>query len=136
MESLKPHIGTKSKQFREEITASRIAAFCKAVHAPVNEKAPPTFLTSFRHGEFDIFKEIGVSLSSILHGEQEYQYQDSILANDIITYTTTLAHVLAKSGNTAKLQILTLETEFIAERNQQKFPVGKARSTMVVRSQI
>ena len=79
--SLKDHVGVTSEMYSEKISAERIQAFGQAIGLGRESTAtPPTFLTLFRHGEFDLLKKIGVDLARVLHAEQEYDYENEIQA--------------------------------------------------------
>jgi acyl dehydratase len=67
--------------------------------------APPTFLFSLHLGApaqrgdlFDTENGIGVPVSRILHGEQNFTYHAPIYAGDRITLTTTTTDVYDKKG--------------------------------------
>jgi hypothetical protein len=49
---------------------------------------PPTFPTSFMFwtggGFFGIVKDLGVDISRLLHGEEEYEYFGTICADDVL----------------------------------------------------
>ncbi len=133
MISLKSKVGLKSGSYRDDITVERIAAFCRAVGSEVSKVAPPTFMTIFRRGEFDLFSTLGIELSKVLHAEQDYQYSNPIQAGDCITFETEVLTVLEKQGSTASMQFITFETQLTAERGSRKLAIGKAKSTIVIR---
>ena len=128
---LKSKIGTRSHHYEEEVTEKRIVDFCKAVGMSDTSKAPPTFLTVFRKGEFDLLQMLHLKLSNALHAEQEYDYEDSIRAGDRVRFETVVAQVVEKQSSTGRLQFLVLETEFEALHNGVSRRVGKAKSTIV-----
>ena len=130
---LKARIGKKVGPFREEVTSERVHAFCKAVHAPVSETAPATYLTRFRAGEFALFQELEIPLSRLLHAEQEYFYESPLIVGDTIEYETTFANVLSKSGNTGTMFFATFESRFRVVRSGKETPIGASRTTIVVR---
>ena len=87
---LKHREHSKSSVRSEVVTAERIRDFCAALRAdcPTVDGecvAPPTFLTCFRHGEFELFEKIGLKLQNVLHAEQIYEYESDIRAGDEIT---------------------------------------------------
>jgi acyl dehydratase len=75
--------------------------------------------------------EIGIDVTRILHGEEEYEYLAPIYPNDILTGTTTLVDGKTRSGKDGRsMDILTTETRYVNQHNQ---PVLNARTTIVVR---
>lgn len=131
--SLKSELGRKVGPYQDEVTANRILAFCQAIGIKNCEVAPPTFLTVFRKGEFELFQLLGIELSRILHAEQEYQYENAIRPGDKVQFETAVTQILEKQGSSYKMQFLTFETEFHSERGPQKFRVGKSKTTIVVK---
>jgi acyl-CoA thioesterase FadM len=135
MLSLKSEIGKKSGPYRDVITAERIGAFLKAIGASESSKAPPTFMTVFRRGEFDLLKSIGVDLAQILHTEQEYEYFHEICAGDQIRFESVLAHVLEKQSSSVDLQFLTFATDVVLEKASGEVLAGQSQTTVVIRNQ-
>jgi hypothetical protein len=131
--SLKSEIGKKVGPYQDDVTAHRISSFCKAVGAEENGIAPPTFLTLFRKGEFELFQYLGLELSHVLHAEQEYQYEEGIQPGDRIHFETVLTQVLEKQSSSSKMQFLSFETHIQAERRSKIWRVGKSKTTIVVR---
>lgn len=134
MLSLKEKIGNSSGITRAEVTQKQINEFCKAIGTKERAVAPPTFLTTFRRAEFDLFKTLGIELASVLHAEQEYQFENPLKAGDKLSFETTLSNVLEKQGSTSSMQFLTFVTEFHGERGGKALPIGKSKTTIVVRS--
>lgn len=133
MSVLKPEVGMTSGVYRDEITRDRIAAFCQAIGIEDSQVAPPTFLTLFRRGEFDLFQKLGIELSRVLHAGQEYQYENEIQAGDCVRFETVISNLLEKDRPSARMQFITLETEVYVERSSENYRVGKAKTTVVVR---
>ena len=94
MLSLKSEIGKTLGPYRDEVTQERIHSFCRAIGAKESLTAPPTFLTVFRKGEFDLFRLLGIELAHVLHAEQGYQYENFIQAGDIVQFETSVINVL------------------------------------------
>ena len=112
--SLKERVGEKSPLYKEQVTPQRLMDFCHAVGSHLDHAdgvAPPTFMTVFRKGEFDLFSELGLELSKVLHGEQEFQYFNPIRAGDTVEFQTQLSHVLEKKSATGSLHFMTFHTE-------------------------
>ena len=75
--------------------------------------------------------DIGIDVTRILHGEEEYEYLAPIYPSDILTGTTTLVDGKTRSGRDGhSMDVLTTETRYINQHNQ---PVLNARTTIVVR---
>jgi hypothetical protein len=137
MLSLKTFIGTRSDSYREEVTSDRIQAFCKAIGIEDRSVAPPTFLTVFRKGEFELFQILGIELSKVLHAEQEYQYEHPIRGGDFVHFQTVVSQILEKNGSTTRMQFFTFETEILVEKGsdtQQR--AGKSKTTIVIREKV
>ena len=122
-------IGTSVGPYEEDVSASRIRAFSLAVGARDSEQAPPTFLTIFRQGEFALLNNLGISLSSILHGEQEFFHLTPIFAGDRLRYSTRLAEMVDKKS----MRLITFETQVHALRGTETVSVGTSRTVIVVR---
>ena len=129
MLSLKTEVGKQAGPYREKVSAEKIAEFCKALGVPALNHAPPTFLTVFRRGEFELFKKLGLDLSNVLHAEQEYQYESALEAGDEVEFKTALIQVLEKQTPKASLQFLSFETEIHTEKGK----IGKAITQVVIR---
>lgn len=124
--------GKRSRVFSEKITEGRISTFCQAVGAEPSTIAPPTFLTLFRGGEFELFDQMGLKLSNVLHGEQQYSYESEIHAGDEVTFQTQLTSALEKKGGSGRMSFLSFETE-ISVKAPNPRPVGKSKTTVIVR---
>jgi hypothetical protein len=127
--------GVKSRVYKEAVNRERLEKFCHAVEQkgpsalPI-DAAPPTFMTVFRKGEFEVFDLLGLKLESVLHAEQIYQYESDIGVGDEIEFQTQLSHVLEKKGGA--LSFLTLETKFSTGPRQ----IGSSRTTIVVKGKV
>ncbi len=133
MLSLKSDVGKAVGPYHDEVTSEKIKEFCRAIGSSELHEAPPTFLTVFRKGEFELFQKLGFDLSQVLHAEQEYQYDTPVLAGDRIEFKTALTHVLEKDGARSFMQFLTFETEFQVERDSSLLKIGKSKTTIVIR---
>ena len=135
MLSLKSEIGKKAGPYRDQITAERIRAFAKAVGSSDHTQAPPTLMTVFRQGEFDLFGQLGVDLAQILHTEQEYEYFHPIHAGDMIRFESALIQVLEKQTSSVDLQFLTFATDVVVEKESGDLRAGLSKTTVVIRHQ-
>lgn len=120
-----PNVGASAGPFRDQITSEKVRMFCQSLGMPERNTLPPTYLTVFRKGEFELFQKLGIPLSQILHTDQTYEFLVPIQIGDEVEFKTEVTQVLEK----AKMQFLSFETEFKVENRA----VAKAISTIVVR---
>jgi acyl dehydratase len=92
--------------------------------------APPTFPASF-HSAADLRELLGVSIRSLLHAEQTFEYERPIMAGDRIYVTTKVADVLERIGPGGKMDVTVIEDE---GRDEEGNVVFRARRTLVVRA--
>ena len=132
---MRSKIGEKAGPLRETVTADRIRAFRKAVGASDGspDSAPPTFMTVLRAGEFELFRRLGIPLSSLLHAEQTYSYVATIQAGDELEFETELVQALSKRGTRGEMHFLTLDTTVAALRPSGRVSVGTCRSVILAR---
>lgn len=93
--------------------------------------APPTYgfsLSNAQADTFDYTKEMGIPIEALLHGEEEFEYIQPILAGDEITFQRTVLTIYEKKGGL--LEFVKMETTMI---NQDQALVGKMQTTFVVR---
>lgn len=128
----KSHEGAVSNSYKEKISDERIREFCGAVGADVASTAPPTFLTVFRAGEFELLERMGIALASVLHGEQTYLYNSDLRAGDEVSFKTTLTSVHEKKGARGQMTFLSFET-LIEAAGARTRRVGTSRTTIIVR---
>jgi len=126
----KSQVGTKVGPYEEELVSSRVQAFARSIGADPALGVPPTYVTAFRRGEFDLMQGLGIKLNQVLHGEQDYVYEGSLKVGDRVRYETKLAQILEKKSATALMQILLLETQIQAAGKL----VATARTTIIVRA--
>ncbi|MFC3884916.1 MaoC family dehydratase N-terminal domain-containing protein [Bacillus songklensis] len=90
---------------------------------------PPTFGTvmDFWGGlDFDtLVQTLQLNPLKVLHGEQEYQYEDIVCAGDVITAQARVVKQLEKKG----MKMIKLETEYKRDGDT----VMVARSTIIER---
>jgi hypothetical protein len=124
--------GAQSRVYTETVSRERLEKFCRAIgqKARTDIVAPPTFMTVFRKGEFEIFDLLELKLESVLHAEQIYQYESDIRVGDEVQFQTQLSHVLEKKGGA--LSFLTLETKFSSAQRA----IGSSRTTIIVKAQV
>jgi hypothetical protein len=125
--------GLKSKKKTFSVTEEHLRAFCESVGSKYRGHASPTFMTVLREGEFDLLDEMGIKLSQALHADQEYVYEDQILAGDVLSFESTLTKAFEKKSSKGTMKFMVFETQFVATRAGKEIPVGCAKSTIIVR---
>ncbi|GHH99926.1 FAS1-like dehydratase domain-containing protein [Neobacillus kokaensis] len=88
--------------------------------------APPTFPTTIRVAN----PKVKFDPSRVLHGQQEYIYERSIVAGDVLRCFSTVVDVLEKEGNTGKMTFLVQE---IRGEDLAGNLVYRAKSTLIIR---
>jgi acyl dehydratase len=95
---------------------------------------PPTFFTSalqeFTGAYLRAFDELGVALSSVLHGEEEYEYLKEIYPGDTLTCSMKIGSIVEKQTKSGIMNLITLRTDFT---NQNGESVARARSLIIER---
>lgn len=120
-----------------DVTEDRLKEFCAAVGGRYRGEAPPTFMTVLRDGEFELFKEMGIPLKSVLHGDQEFRYLRPIRPGDRIEYQTVVSKAFEKQGSSGLMRFIVFETELRAGGAvggaSQPALVGVSKTTVIVR---
>jgi acyl dehydratase len=98
---------------------------------------PPTFPTSFMFwtggGFFGIVKDLGVDISRLLHGEEEFEYFGTMCAGDVIIGQMKVIKMFDREKRDKPgtfMSFTILETEM---KNQRGELVVKVRTTLVER---
>lgn len=92
--------------------------------------APPTFPASF-HSSADLAELLGVSIKSLLHAEQSFEYERPIFAGDRIYVSSRVAEVGERTGPAGKVDVAVIEDE---GRDEEGNLVFRARRTLVIRA--
>lgn len=92
--------------------------------------APPTFPASF-HSAADLRELLGVSIKSLLHAEQSFEYDRPIFAGDRIFVATRVADVMERTGPAGKMDVAVIEDE---GRDEEGNVVFRAKRTLVIRA--
>ena len=134
------HIGTVFEPFEAEVEKGAIIKFADAIgdgnplysDGKEDLEAPPTFGTTFRppKGFLQVFQDLDIDLTRVLHGEEEYEYFKPIKPGDLLTCQTIVSNVYEKSGKSGGMTFVTMETEC---NNASGELVLIQRSTTVVR---
>jgi hypothetical protein len=112
-----------------EIEEQRVRAFASAV-AHAGAGVPPTFATVPEHaaGMANVIADpdLGLDLSKVLHGEQEYEWIRPLRTGETVTAETVIESIRGR----ASMRFLTLRTLL---RDQAGETIVIARSTLIVR---
>lgn len=95
---------------------------------------PPTFITlafqEFTGAYFRVFEELGISLSTVLHGEEEYHYLGEIYPGDRLVCEMRVESISQKQTKSGRMDLITLKTLFTNQRGED---VLEARSLIIER---
>jgi MaoC dehydratase-like protein len=112
------------------LDAERIRAFATAIGHSTGD-VPPTIVTvpEITAGLANVLAdpELGLDLSRVLHGEQEYEWGHPLIAGERVVAEATIEEIRSKAG----LDILRLRTDLRDEAGQT---VVVGRSTLIVRT--
>lgn len=98
---------------------------------PISPTTPTMFSFWGNRQKGASLADLGINVSRILHGEEEYEYLAPIYPNDVLTGVTTLVDGKTRQGSGGySMDILTTETRYV---NQHNRPVLKTRTTIIVR---
>lgn len=93
---------------------------------------PPTFMSCLNAiappKDILVLKRLGVDISRVLHGEEEYEYFEQIYAGDVLTLQDEFTDIFEKKGGA--LTIVKWKTTYT---NEKGVLVGQKVSTMVIR---
>lgn len=96
--------------------------------------APPTYPIAFMAqsmaGAASSFDELGLNFMTLVHGEQEFEYERPVKAGETLTLTARIHDVYEKEGRSGILDILVLETEASDQDGERVFA---SRQTLVSR---
>jgi len=96
--------------------------------------APPTYPIAFMAqsmaGAAGSFEELGLNFMTLVHGEQEFEYQRPVTAGEELTLTARIADVSERQARSGTLDILVLETTATDAAGK---PVFASRQTLVSR---
>ena len=145
----KEMIGRRLSTASATATAEHVAAFARALgdenplyldpeaarRGPFGALvAPPTYPIAFMaeamSGGMDTFLELGLDFTTLVHGEQEFEYARPIQVGETLTLTGRIADVYEKIGSSGTLDFVVLETE---ARDAAGQPVFFSRNTLISR---
>jgi len=94
---------------------------------------PPTFPITFRDEHSDsgaILKDLGVDISRVLHGEQEFEFFRQIRAGETVLCRTRITGISEKTGRSGPMAFVVRETA-VTDRDNEI--VAKMRHITVIR---
>jgi acyl dehydratase len=83
--------------------------------------APPTFPTTFRDESGDtgaMLKDLGVDISRILHGEQEFEYWKPIRPGETYLCQSRITDIYEKTGRSGPMAFVRRETSVVDGDNE------------------
>jgi acyl dehydratase len=95
--------------------------------------APPTFAITFRDEQADtatFLKDLGVDISRILHGEQEFELHRPVVAGETFLCRPRVTDIYEKSGKSGPMAFVVRET-YVTDRSNEL--VATLRGVTVVR---
>ena len=96
--------------------------------------APPTFLfaAELDSGATDrLLADLGVSIASILHGEQGFSYHCMACAGDVVTVDSTIMNIYDKKGGA--LEFIVKASRAVNQRDEL---VAELRTVIVVKNSV
>jgi len=96
--------------------------------------APPTYPIAFMvealSGGASAFSELGLNFMTLIHGEQEFEYERPIRAGETLTLTGRISDVYEKHGSSGTMDFVVLETEATDAEGKRVF---FSRNTLISR---
>lgn len=128
--ALSPDVeGSTYPPVRFEVDGSRVRAFADAV-GQRGSGVPPTIVTvpEIAAGLDHVVSDprLGIELSRVLHGEQEYRWSRPVVVGETLTASATIESVRDKGA----MRFVVLGTEV---RDESGALVASGRSTLIVR---
>jgi hypothetical protein len=127
-------IGQESSVHRGRLDRVAVEAFGRSVSWEIPGEVPPSFLTRFREGEFELLVRLGVELRQVLHAEQEYRWLAPLKADAQLDYRARLADVLSKGGKGGRLTFLKFDSEYLDPVTTRA--LAQSRTVMVIRESV
>jgi hypothetical protein len=131
---LESQIGNTAGPYEDVAGPERVTAFARAVGAGDVGALPPTFVTIFRKGEFELFSKLGFELKQVLHAEQDYVYGTPMRPGDLLSYESKLVQVVKKGRPGKSLTFITIETRIVVGKwSPDATPAVVSRTLVVLR---
>jgi acyl dehydratase len=95
--------------------------------------APPTFAVTFRGERVDsgaLLRDLGVDISRVLHGEQEFEIVRQLTPGETYLCRTKVVDIYEKTGKSGPMAFVVRETAITDRTNEI---VATMRSIMVIR---
>ncbi|MCC7441187.1 MAG: MaoC family dehydratase N-terminal domain-containing protein [Bdellovibrionales bacterium] len=135
--TIEERVGERSTAHRQVVTSEAIERFAKAVGSKMRAEAPPTYMTTLRAAEFELFRKLGIPLASILHAEQQYSYEPGgIPAGSEVEFVSVFKSFAQKRGKSATLSFLEFETDVYRLDGGERRRSGSSLTTIVVRGEL
>ncbi len=117
-------IGETNPLYLDE-KAARAAGYANIV-------APPTYPIAFMAESMnpDLFIELNLDITTVVHGEQEFEYQRPLVAGDTLTVHAKLADAWEKQGRSGTLTFVVFEANAVDAANK---PVYTSRITLLAK---
>ncbi|MBN23184.1 MAG: hypothetical protein CL678_18000 [Bdellovibrionaceae bacterium] len=128
MSKFSDQVGLTACTQHYRIDSDRVDAFRNAIESNC-KKIPPTYVTIFRDGEFELLDKLKIPLNQILHAEQEYEYIEDLILNENYTVQTVFVKCVEKKGKSGRMAFLTFESRI----NLNEKTVLISKSHMVFR---
>jgi hypothetical protein len=109
---------------------SNLAAAKAAGHPSI--PLMPTFIFCLEQGRPDGYKliqDMGVDISRILHGEQQFSFHKPVYAGDTLTFKTKITDIYDKKGGALEFFVRSTTVT-----NQNGDHIADSRGTVVVRN--
>lgn len=124
-------IGQESSLHRARFKRGDVEAFARSIAWEDSRNVPPSFLTRFREGEFELLLRLGVELRQVLHAEQEYRWFAPLKVDSQLDHRSRLADVLSKGGKGGRLTFLKFDSEYLDPTTTRA--LAQSRTVMVIR---
>jgi hypothetical protein len=122
-------VGKRYAQTRVVLDAARVRLFSTSI-GHEGDGVPPTLVTApeIAAGLSNVVadRELGLDLSRVLHGEQEYEWSRPLRVGEELTATSTIEDIRGRPA----LEFLVVRTEMTDATGD---PVCVGRSTLIVR---
>ena len=119
--------------FEATFDQKQVDQFFSSVHWSLLFKpaVPPTFLTIFRKGEFELLLKLEIPVKKVLHGEQSYRFYKDLKTNTNYKGTTTVLQNIEKKSKSILMRILVLETKIFEK--ESSILCATCESTLIVK---
>jgi hypothetical protein len=122
--------------FETSFDQNQVDRFFSSVDWSIGFKpsVPPTFLTIFRKGEFELLLKLEIPVKKVLHGEQSYRFFKDLKVDTIYKGTTSILQHIEKKTRSTLMRILILETKIF--ENDSSILCAVCESTLIVKEEL